>query len=79
MELAYRLAVDESPYIKSIRDGMVTLITPVVRSRRSQSHGRCLQLAFGASRTELAATGFTGDTMSRMTTIAMRWAWSLET
>jgi hypothetical protein len=30
MELAYRLAVDDSPYIKSIRDGMVTLITPVV-------------------------------------------------
>jgi hypothetical protein len=30
MELAYRLTVDESPYIKSIREGMVTLITPVV-------------------------------------------------
>src|SRR6266404_2574703 len=30
MELAYRLAVDESPYIKSIRDGIITLITPVV-------------------------------------------------
>src|SRR5262249_52187955 len=30
MELAYRLAVDESRSIKSIRDGMVTLITPVV-------------------------------------------------
>jgi hypothetical protein len=30
MELAYRLAVDESPYIKEIRDGMITLITPVV-------------------------------------------------
>jgi hypothetical protein len=30
MELAYRLAVDESPYIKSIRDNVVTLITPVV-------------------------------------------------
>jgi hypothetical protein len=30
MELAYRLAVDESPYIKSIREGMITLITPVV-------------------------------------------------
>jgi hypothetical protein len=30
MELAYRLTVDDSPYIKSIRDGMVTLITPVV-------------------------------------------------
>src|SRR5262249_4153450 len=30
MELAYRLAVDESPYIKSIRDRLVTLITPIV-------------------------------------------------
>src|SRR6201986_1822626 len=30
MELAYRLAVDESPYVKEIRDGVVTLITPVV-------------------------------------------------
>jgi hypothetical protein len=30
MELAYRLAVDESAYIKEIRDGMITLITPVV-------------------------------------------------
>lgn len=30
MELAYRLAVDESPYLKSIRDNVVTLITPVV-------------------------------------------------
>ncbi|HMF87530.1 MAG TPA: M14 family zinc carboxypeptidase [Gemmatimonadaceae bacterium] len=30
MELAYRLAVDESPYVKNIRDNLVTLITPVV-------------------------------------------------
>src|SRR5499427_10834211 len=30
MELAYRLAVDDSPYIRSIRDHLVTLITPVV-------------------------------------------------
>jgi hypothetical protein len=30
MELAYRLAVDESEYVREIRDGMVTLITPVV-------------------------------------------------
>ncbi|MGA9995750.1 MAG: M14 family zinc carboxypeptidase [Pyrinomonadaceae bacterium] len=30
MELAYRLAVDESAYIKQIRDGVITLITPVV-------------------------------------------------
>ncbi len=30
MELAYRLVVDDSAYIKSIRDGLITLITPVV-------------------------------------------------
>ncbi|HEY6267675.1 MAG TPA: M14 family zinc carboxypeptidase [Candidatus Acidoferrum sp.] len=30
MELAYRLSVDESPYTREIRDGMITLITPVV-------------------------------------------------
>jgi hypothetical protein len=30
MELAYRLAVDESPYVRNIRDNLVTLITPVV-------------------------------------------------
>jgi hypothetical protein len=30
MELAYRLAVDESPYIREIRDGVITVITPVV-------------------------------------------------
>ncbi|HZF74005.1 MAG TPA: hypothetical protein VEZ51_11275, partial [Gemmatimonadaceae bacterium] len=30
MELAYRLAVDESPYVKNIRDHLITLITPIV-------------------------------------------------
>ena len=30
MELAYRLAVDESAYIREIREGAITLITPVV-------------------------------------------------
>ena len=30
MELAYRLAVDDSPYIQSIRQHMVVLITPVI-------------------------------------------------
>jgi hypothetical protein len=30
MELAYRLAVDESPYIRRIRSRVITLITPVV-------------------------------------------------
>ncbi len=30
MELAYRLAVDESPYIRNIREHLITLITPIV-------------------------------------------------
>ncbi|MEZ5308640.1 MAG: M14 family zinc carboxypeptidase [Pyrinomonadaceae bacterium] len=30
MELVYRLTVDESAYVKSIRDNLITLITPVV-------------------------------------------------
>jgi len=30
MELAYRLAVDESPYIRNIREKLITLITPIV-------------------------------------------------
>ena len=30
MELAYRLAVDESAYIRNIRENLITLITPVV-------------------------------------------------
>jgi len=30
MELAYRLAVDDSPYIKFIRENTITLITPIV-------------------------------------------------
>src|SRR3546814_11284909 len=30
MELGYRLAVDEAPYIRQIRAGVITLITPVV-------------------------------------------------
>ncbi|HYL10562.1 MAG TPA: M14 family zinc carboxypeptidase [Candidatus Acidoferrales bacterium] len=30
MEMAYRLAVDESAYIREIRNGVITLITPIV-------------------------------------------------
>ena len=30
MELAYRLAVDDSAYVRKIRDNLITLITPVV-------------------------------------------------
>src|SRR5688500_6153165 len=30
MELAYRLAVEETPFIRSIRDNIITLLTPVI-------------------------------------------------
>jgi len=32
MELAYRLAVDESPHVQAIRRGVITLITPVLET-----------------------------------------------
>ncbi|HYN06912.1 MAG TPA: M14 family zinc carboxypeptidase [Vicinamibacterales bacterium] len=32
MELAYRLAVDDSPYVRNIRENLITLITPVVET-----------------------------------------------
>ena len=32
MELAYRLAVEDSPLIRSIRDNVITLITPVIET-----------------------------------------------
>jgi hypothetical protein len=32
MELAYRLAVDESPYIRAIRTNVITMITPVLET-----------------------------------------------
>jgi hypothetical protein len=33
MELAYRLTVDDHEYIKSIRNNLITLITPVIEGR----------------------------------------------
>jgi hypothetical protein len=32
MELAYRLAVEETPFIRKIRDNVITLITPVIET-----------------------------------------------
>jgi len=38
MELAYRLVVDESPYIKAIRSNVVTMITPVLETDGRDRH-----------------------------------------
>ena len=61
MELAYRLAVDESAYIKAIRNNVITLITPVVEDGRPRPPGGRLQLAPRASEGELAARRLLGQ------------------
>jgi len=38
MELAYRLTVDESPYIKAIRSNVITMITPVLETDGRDRH-----------------------------------------
>ena len=41
MELAYRLAVDDSPYVKKIRSHVITLITPVVEADGQIGRASC--------------------------------------
>ncbi len=40
MELAYRLAVDDSAYVRNIREHVITLITPVVETGRPRPRRR---------------------------------------
>ena len=61
MELAYRLAVDESPYIKSIRDNVITLITPVVEVDGRDRMVDVYNWHLAQSREELAATALLGQ------------------
>ncbi len=60
MELAYRLAVDDAPYIRKIRSHVITLITPVVESRRPRPHGGFVQLAPRESGQDAAAADVLG-------------------
>ena len=75
MELAYRLAVEESPLIQNIRKNLVVLITPVHRSRRPRSRSGRLQLPQGESRTSRRRRWSIGANTSRTTTIATASAW----
>ncbi len=51
MELAYRLAVDEGDYVKGIRSGVITLITPATevdgRDREVDVYGESQRLGLG--------------------------------
>ena len=73
MELAYRLAVDDSAYIKSIRNNLITLITPVIEvdGRDKMVDVYKWHLAH-PGRTGRASS--TGASTSRTTTTATRWA-----
>ena len=73
MELAYRLAVDESDWVKDIRANVITLITPVTevdgrdREVDAVKEARALKLGNSASRSS------TGASTPRTTTIATGW------
>ena len=73
MELAYRLAVDESPYIQKIRDRVVTLITPVVEVDGRDRQVDIYSWHLANPGQELAAHCSTGASTSRTTTTATRW------
>ena len=74
MELAYRLAVDDAPYIKYIRSHMIMLITPVVEVDGRDRMVDIYTLAQGASRTSTGRGSSTGAITSRTTTTATPWA-----
>ena len=71
MELAYRLAVDDAPYIKYIRSHMIVLITPAFSIERPWS------IFTAGTRRTRGRTGRdspTGAITLRTITIATRWA-----
>ena len=45
MELAYRLAIEESPFIQTIRNNIIFVFTPATRSGRPREAGRQLRRA----------------------------------
>ena len=50
MELAYRLVVEETPFIQNIRNNVITFITPVIEVDGREKHGRHLLLQQEAAR-----------------------------
>jgi hypothetical protein len=74
MELAYRLAVEESPFIQAIRKNVIVLITPVL-----EVDGRDMMVdTYNYRKATPAKTRrvwFSGASMSRTITTAMVWEW----
>ena len=77
MELVYRLAVDESPYIQKIRNRIVTLITPVVEVDGRDRQVDIYRWHLANPDKNWPSTASTGASTSRTTTTATRWALTL--
>ena len=73
MELVYRLAVDESPYIRSHPRPRHHADHADRRGRRARPAGRRLPLASRQPRTSTGRRCSTGASTSRTTTTATRW------
>ena len=74
MELAYRLAVDESPYVKNIRDNLITLITPIVEVDGRDRMVDIFNWHMKHPDETWPEPASTGANTSRTTTTATRWA-----
>ena len=75
IELAYRLIVEETPFIQNIRDNVITFITPVLEVGRPRKAGRHLLLQQAApGRRRAAAADVLGQVRRSTTTTATAWA-----
>ena len=77
MELAYRLVVEETPFIQQIRNNVITFITPVVEvDGRERIVDTSYYNAKRAGRRPARARSAcrTGASTSRTTTTATAWA-----
>ena len=72
MEMAYRLVVDDSAYIRNIRDNVLTLITPIVGSGWPRSDGRYCTTGRRSIRSVKSPRFCIGENTSPTTTIATR-------
>ena len=74
MELAYRLAVDDSPYIRNIREHVITLITPVVEPDGRDRMVDVYEWKKKHPNDTPPSVGLLGAIRRRTTTTATRWA-----
>ena len=70
MELAYRLAIEETPFIQTIRNNSIVVLHAGDRSGRPREAGRQLHVALKNAGQAVARRWSTGASTSSTTTIA---------